>query len=502
MGNTQSGESHQPPGSWHSAESQDHKSQNSESESPEIEPLDPGELSELLAKAVDEISRQLNKIWERRDGETFRHPLRRYDGMIDELVFSENPSQHVATAYLMVDYYAQSVTFAKENARLGETLRAYQDLTGQFLQLVRRSKEILLNVKSPEALQHIQRVQIAEAREDDPALVKGMNAVKGLIELRKALMPVVHHFNMNGEKTKTLAEIEKLHAKECILRDNLIAELRKQVETPGSLPFYQAMVAKLDRELSKSRQQEKETESQLKSIREMGKETAPLTREIFMHSDLAKEMQQKMNRMEEDIKKLREDNSKTGDLRREVRGLKEKLKEGHVKDLEGKLRQTRSERDEARAQLKNMNAADTAEPLIHTDSAKEDQTTNASSVNFANGAIETFKHQKTVLREMRKTVAELKDSRGGSGWSIVDRAESMVNYKTALLIQEIDRCLALREVSEVEAEKETERVERLEMDGFPALTDVESGDGDNVDGRRDAGSLLKDKKKGKGKKVI
>lgn len=519
MGNTQSDEEGrhpsedcQPPGSWDSAENQVSEIQvpeshtaktqtaatrNAETQTAESEAsLDAADdYPAQFSKELDNMARELSESWGRYKASQTSNdtmPGVFYRGTLRKLTLHQNPIEHVAMAHLMTSYHANMMIYAGQTGRLGAILRGYQKLSSQFLQLVHVSKAILLKLQNPEALEHIQRVQIAEGRDDDEGCGDAINAVEALMELHKALMLVVDICNVDCEKAAYIPEIDKIYAEGRRVRDGLIAEYRKREATPGTLQFYQAMVADHDLERSELLEREKKLENQLKNIRETGKETAPMTRDTFMTLDLAKEMQQKMDRMEEKMKKLRVESSKTGDLRKEVRGLKEKLKEGHVKDLEEKLRQTRSERDEARAQLKDKdkNEAET-QPLIQTDTNAE------TNLTFSTSAISLFAYQKTILRDLRKTVAEMRDSRGGSGWSIVDRAESLVNDKTGLLIREIDRCLALRESSEVEAARESERIEKLELDGFPALVSKAAADGEG-----DGGWPMKAKMRGKGRKGI
>ncbi|OCT49212.1 hypothetical protein CLCR_04793 [Cladophialophora carrionii] len=209
---------------------------------------------------------------------------------------------------------------------------------------------------------------------------------------------------------------------------------------------------------------------------------------------------------QEQVKQLRAENARLKDqstkveaLRAENSGLKRKLKESNVKDLEKRLHEANTELDQLRKTLfkdrdddddDGRPQNDHAHPDAVSSSSDDEEPSNAvEGLSFAEGAARILQCHKAVLAELRAQISKMKDVRGGSGWSIVHRTDAMVKRKTARLLKDIDDCLALRDAGE----REKDRVERLETEGFPALQAVISG---ACQSTKDSGAAKATKSKG------
>ncbi|EXJ57019.1 hypothetical protein A1O7_07363 [Cladophialophora yegresii CBS 114405] len=184
-----------------------------------------------------------------------------------------------------------------------------------------------------------------------------------------------------------------------------------------------------------------------------------------------KDQSNKVEALHAENARLKVQSTKAEALRAEISGLKRKLKESNIKDLEKRLHEANAELDHLRALSKDQDD-DGDRPQddhdTHIDAASSDEegaSTVVEGLSFAEGAARILQCHKAVLAELRAQISTMKDVRGGSGWSIVHRTDAMVKRKTGRMLKDIDDCLALRDAGE----REKERVERLETEGFPAL---------------------------------
>jgi len=154
-------------------------------------------------------------------------------------------------------------------------------------------------------------------------------------------------------------------------------------------------------------------------------------------TDRAKEYAQENARLKRENKTLQ-------DHKIENKQLKKRLKNTDAQNLEKQLHQARSELDGIRVILKKIGMPnqdsrvpsdddDELSPCKSQSSAPKTRSIDRGH-SFPDAAVELLKEQKLTLRELRELVAGMKDIRGGDGWGIVERTESMVTAKSLEMI--------------------------------------------------------------------
>ncbi|KAJ9615821.1 hypothetical protein H2200_001898 [Cladophialophora chaetospira] len=224
-----------------------------------------------------------------------------------------------------------------------------------------------------------------------------------------------------------------------------------------------------------------------KKLKKESDKTRGLTKsmqDLMMHYKM-----EKSREMQAKDAELEEKDDKIDNLRQENNGLKSKNA-----DIKERLHQANLELEKLRAGAINTHADDTPfnePPPTQADTSEEEELTSlVHGLDFPSGAAKLLHRHKHTLLTLRNRISQMTDLPGRSGWSIVQRTEAMVKEKTRRMVKNVDDCLALRDP----ADREKDRVARLETEGFPVLrvkkTDVGAG-----------GALTRKKsKKGKGNK--
>lgn len=227
-------------------------------------------------------------------------------------------------------------------------------------------------------------------------------------------------------------------------------------------------VSELETELKHARAETKQLKKEASNI----SETRKTIKALANHLGVAD-----VEALRAEITRLKNQDNRFEALRNEISELKSK--NANIKDVDEHLRRVNVDLEErlhrANLELEKRRSSsnddgDGGPSAKNTDteaetSDVEELTISVAGLSFSDGAAKTLQHHKTLLRGLRKQVSGMKDVRGGTGWSIVDRSEAMVKKDTTRMLKGIDNCLALRG----DAQREKERVEQLETCGFPAL---------------------------------
>lgn len=168
-----------------------------------------------------------------------------------------------------------------------------------------------------------------------------------------------------------------------------------------------------------------------------------------------------------ELVRLRGDVKAMHNLKVECDRLKELLRDSHVKEVEDQLRRSRAEVNELRVILKEKSAPQlkSAKPsgIAGTEGSTtiESGTGTTAEKSFPKASARTLRALRSTLIQLSQQVIAMSDDQVGMGWGIVERAESLIKASSVAMINEIDRCLALR--------GEAGRLQDLDQTGFPAL---------------------------------
>ena len=239
------------------------------------------------------------------------------------------------------------------------------------------------------------------------------------------------------------------------------------------------------------------------NLKQAKTENKKLKQQVDKNSDLRARIHYLEEQLKgENVEQLRAENirlmsqdDKVNELQQENDELRDNQRESkaQVKQLKGELRFARTHMQ--KAQSRSCGIHNAAQPAIEdAQGYSSDEGAYAVGTTFAEVAVELFKAQKTALRGLRQMVSDMTDARGGSGWSIVERTEKMVQSTTSEMLKGIDACLALRNVVQQAQDREEERVEQLNTQGFPALRSVVRGVGSLHDTTKPALGSKKSKK--------
>lgn len=244
--------------------------------------------------------------------------------------------------------------------------------------------------------------------------------------------------------------------------DKEIKLLHGALKQEGTYAYFQVRTARLSKEVDELRQDKADLGADLNDARaDRDRLRVDLAAKQTVIDQALRDQKDRLHLKEENGKM----SNQIGGLKQELHSLRDQLKEKNVKELKEHLRQTRAQLQQTQLLLKQKGTPQTAQRSV--EGSADDPDLEAAGPfkdpSFVEGALELFKKQKKTLRELRRTVSNMKENRGGQGWSIVERADSMVNENTMHMIREIDDCLALRGAHG----KEEARVEGLESEGSP-----------------------------------
>jgi DNA repair exonuclease SbcCD ATPase subunit len=128
----------------------------------------------------------------------------------------------------------------------------------------------------------------------------------------------------------------------------------------------------------------------------------------------------------------------------EVGSLKKQLRDASVKALHRRNQELQTQLLEATAALNKLKDQPVDQPDTPGDSADLDSAAIAPRKSFPEAALVLLRKLKGSLDRLSAQVDNMKDTRGGTGWSIVERTAGMVAETKHTLTKEINDCLALR----------------------------------------------------------
>lgn len=127
----------------------------------------------------------------------------------------------------------------------------------------------------------------------------------------------------------------------------------------------------------------------------------------------------------------------------EVGSLKKQLRDANVKGLQKRNQELETQLLKATAALNELKLP-VDEPDNPNDSADLDLVAVVTPQPFPEAAVVLLRKLKASLDRLSVQVDGMKEKRGGTGWSIVERTAGMVTETKQTLTKEINDCLALR----------------------------------------------------------
>ena len=204
------------------------------------------------------------------------------------------------------------------------------------------------------------------------------------------------------------------------------------------------------RELQSSRERQKaiakragEQEDKLsKQLDQARKETCRISTEL---KDGRAEIE-RAKEINKDYQRLKTEHGKLHRAETEVGSLKKQLKDANVKSLQKRNQELQTLLQEATAELKNLKDLPTDEPDTQDDSADADHASVTSRKSFSEAAVGLLRKVRRTLDQLCTKVNDLKETRGGNGWGIVERTAGMVTETKTDMTMDIDDCLRLRKL--------------------------------------------------------
>jgi hypothetical protein len=483
--------------------------------------------SQSVQNEQDTVQRELESI--RRQLETVSLPeqatelvdiLPYYSHVVAKIDPKATPQQ-IAVTYLMISSHAQATRLSKTYATLTAELSQCQKLLTTLYEGIIASKSSFMQFCGVEETGHPANVETTKDWKVKELADTVTFMANELIDVQKYLF---HLLNITLQASQTCISSLSQQRNTCesisaelggalqVLRENSLAlrnmletvmsNYRKAVDSNDELLETQRHLIKVGEEFSaflkcaeKQNQALREQNAKLteecrqKDLRVGGLDTEinglynalkqaesiKLRNKAHELSEQAKD-QEEVKQLRAEIARLKGQSNKVEALRAENSRLKAKLKDSNIKDLEKQLHHANAESDRLRALFKDMDDGvrpqdENAQHIDAISSDEEELSNTVEGLSFAEGAAKIFKRHRVVLGELRDRISQMNDIRGGSGWSIVQRTDSMVKRKTARMLNEINDCLALRNAGE----REKERMEQLETQGFPVLQKLISG---------------------------
>ncbi|ETI25946.1 hypothetical protein G647_02723 [Cladophialophora carrionii CBS 160.54] len=504
----------------------------------------PGIPREDVQREMELIHRRLETVSIPDQATEYADILPHYHHVL-AIIDLESVQQSIAVFHLMISSHAKATRLSATYASLTAELVQCQQMLITLYAGIRSSKSALLQFGSPMSVDATKDSKIKELADTITFMVDELDGVQGHLfhilhvmlqasqtctgghvpqqdmakscpaELRDALQAleetslalrnriskVMSDYTKAVERTRELSK-DKKHLNE--VAEQLAARLKSADEENQAL---KAQNAKLIEECREKNMWIRGINAKIDGMCDTMKraEAIVLGQKVTRLGD-QKNDQEEVKQLRAENARLKDQSTKVEALRAENSGLKRKLKESNVKDLEKRLHEANTELDQLRTLFKDRDDDDDGRPQndhAHTDavssSSDNEEPSNAvEGVSFAEGASRILQCHKAILAELRAQISKMKDVRGGSGWSIVHRTDAMVKRKTARMLKDIDDCLALRDAGE----REKDRVERLETEGFPAWQSVISGSRQSTKDSGAAKATISKRRRARGKSSI
>ncbi|KAI1613728.1 hypothetical protein EDD36DRAFT_417594 [Exophiala viscosa] len=212
------------------------------------------------------------------------------------------------------------------------------------------------------------------------------------------------------------------------------------------------------------------------------------TRKVLAELDKGSVEIEQAREINNEYERLKAENVKLHRVEAEVGRLRKQLKDADIKGLKERNQELQTLLRKVTAESKKLNDLPADEPDIQDDAAEVDLASVSSRKAFPEAAFLLLRKLKGSINRLCSQVNDMKETRGGNGWGIVERTAGMVTEAKTDMTKDIKECLELRD----REMKSQARTEELSIEDFPPLPDVAVEMDDN--------EFMKENMKVKGKK--